>query len=107
MTYEQQYQFERALNRADERGVHVTGKGHTNDGHTIYTTTSGSEANRWHVVAIHENTLVCDCKASEHGRYCCHRSVVSVRIRQEREAAKVARESAPLHRSNAGFSKWK
>lgn len=84
--------YAKGLSRAADRGVEVVGVGTAKDGRKVYATTSGSEANRWHLVIVEGAHLVCDCKAAQNGRYCCHRAAVTARITREQaeEAAHAA-----------------
>lgn len=119
MNATEQKHYAKGLTRAADRGIEVVGVGHTRDGRQVYCTTSGSEQNRWHLVVVEGAHLMCDCKAAQNGRYCCHRAAVSARIAREHApkpapvaaptpaSTRPAHETAPLHRDNRGFSIWK
>jgi hypothetical protein len=91
----------------------ITGYGHTHDGRRCFTVASRAEANRWHVVIVNPGHLECDCQACRYGKACAHRTVVRERLLAERAdreavaAASLARDTAPLYRSNASFSIFK
>lgn len=104
MNATQQQHYAKGLSRAADRGVEVVATGHTHDGRKVYLTTSGSDANKWHVVVVEGNTLTCDCKAAQNGRYCCHRSVASARIAEE-QAEEVA-HVAWYERTEAERDRW-
>jgi translation elongation factor EF-Ts len=92
MNQTQRDQLEKAYLRAEKSGVHITGKGsRKSDGATIYTVSSKSQPNTWHLVTVAGAHLICDCPART---LCMHRAVVYVRLLAERqvEQERVARE---------------
>jgi hypothetical protein len=124
-------EYTAAVERAAKRGVEVCGRGtRKSDGAPVYAVTSGSEANRWHLVVVEAGRLVCDCRACV---YCCHRAAVHERMVADRAAAQMAivaaavkvaqgatkvaqrvpvrtdadRATAPLARDNRPFSLFK
>src|SRR5258706_1323616 len=132
MTTKQATELQAAIDRATEHGIEVVGHGHRKaDGAKIYCTTSQSEANRWHIVALVGNRLTCDC----HSRVLCsHRAAVHMylvvqlaeraaraeeiedeleietrdRCESEQQVERARkREAAVLVRSNAPFSLFK
>ena len=102
-------EYNAALARAEKRNIQVCGCGVRHDGARVYATTSGSETNRWHLVAVVNGRLHCDCPSRV---YCTHRAVVRQRIASEMQAKRAAemtardaiRATAPLHRDNKAFS---
>lgn len=120
----------RARARAYAAGIRVVARGRRNaDGAVVLFTTSSQGAGKLHAVAVTTTALECDCKAGQHGAYCCHRIVVHDTLVAERatahkraqvrhaarpavlaphgaEAARM-RDTAPLARDNRGFSLWK
>jgi hypothetical protein len=132
MTTKQATELQAAIDRATEHGIEVVGHGHRkSDRARIYCTTSQSEANRWHIVALVGNRLTCDCHSR---KLCSHRAAVHMELvvqlaeraaraeeiedeleieaRDREEAEQQAertrkREAAVLVRSNAPFSLFK
>lgn len=100
MNATQQTQYAKAIARAADRGVQVAGKGTAKNGATVYAVTSGSDANRWHLVTVNGSQLECDCTAAQHGRYCCHRAIVSARIERERAEAEAVAEAERIARDH-------
>ena len=85
--YDQHEQWGRALDRARERGVRVTGRGvRRHDGARVYTVSSASASGTWHLVIVAGKRLGCDCAASRFGRICVHRAVVHERIVTDQQA---------------------
>ncbi len=81
MTDTQANQLVRAINRATEYGIEVVAKGRRKvDNAKIYCTTSHSDPDRWHVVAIVGKRLVCDCKSAV---ICTHRAAVHMDLAVE------------------------
>lgn len=86
----------RALQRARERGVRVMGRGaRRRDGARVYVVNSASGQGVWHLVAVVEKRLVCDCAASRYGRVCVHRAVVHERIAAERTSGEMSEHPGP------------
>jgi hypothetical protein len=119
MTQTQANQLVRAITRATEYGIEVVAKGRRKvDNARIFCTTSHSDPDRWHVVAVVGNRLVCDCRSHV---ICTHRAAVhmelSVEVAKrtaqsdmiERALIEEARtrDRAVLHRSNAPISIFK
>lgn len=78
MTQTQMNELERAIQRATDYGIVVTGHGRRkSDGAQIFTTNSRESATRWHVVALVGVRLVCDCQAR---KICCHRAAVHMEL---------------------------
>ena len=76
MTTKQATELQAAIERATEHGIDVVGHGHRKaDGAKIYCTTSHSEVNRWHIVALVGNRLTCDCHSRKLGS---HRAAVHI-----------------------------
>lgn len=80
--------YQAARGRVEAAGLEVVGVGATKDGRRLWCVPSQRDQNHWHVVTLSAdgNWLQCDCEASRHGRYCCHRAAARMRIEADREA---------------------
>ncbi len=78
MTVKQATELEQAIERAAKHNIEVTGRGFRKSDHAvIYTTNSATEANRWHIVTVVGNRLVCDCPSR---KICTHRAAVHIEL---------------------------
>jgi hypothetical protein len=90
----------------------ITGQGMTKDGHRVFTVASRTEANRWYLVVVGENTLSCDFPFHNYSdKPCAHRKVVHDRLVSERNA-RVAKMQTPAYEratitDTKPFSIWK
>jgi hypothetical protein len=97
MTVEQRSELEKAIERAERKGVHIVGRGALKSG-TRYFIVSGYTAqcnhdHTLHYVRIEGLRLVCDCTADHYQRngvICTHRAVCHVELARELAAAKAA-----------------
>ncbi len=79
--------YARAATRAHESGIAIVGRGYRKADHApVYAISSATQPNVWHLVAVEQDQLVCNCKAGQHGRYCQHRALVHETLEAEREA---------------------
>jgi len=81
MNSRQQQQYERSLEIAKR------------DGLKVYAVPSWSQADVWHLVVVEGRTLVCDCEAAKHGRYCAHRAAVREEMEAEAEHEREVEEA--------------
>lgn len=85
--------YEAALNRAEQTGCRIVGKGTVKaTGLTFYGVQSG--ANMYHVV-VRADRMVCDCAAGQQGIVCKHRCLVHAAM--VTRAATVAQKAVETH----------
>ena len=78
MTAAQRTELDKAIDRACKAGLEVVAKGYRKaDGAKIYAVPSQSEANRWHIVTLLGNRLLCDCQSRV---VCAHRGAVHMEL---------------------------
>src|SRR5258707_15515250 len=96
MMITRQQQYDRALAIVERAGLQVVGSGMAKDGRRVYAVPSRTVANLWHLIVVAYGALQCDCQAGQHGKYCCHRAAVRVRLEREASAARERELEASL-----------
>lgn len=78
MTRAQRTELDRAVEKACKAGLEVMGTGHRkSDGAKIFAVPSQSQPNRFHIVTLVGNRLICDCRSRV---ICCHRGAVHMEM---------------------------
>ena len=83
MTSQQQAALDRALARASEAGLHITGQGHLLNGQRFFLIPSATDPARSHIIVSDETRLHCDCTAGQYDHICQHRAIVHLFLRDE------------------------
>ena len=87
MTNSQFSQVLKAATRAHAQGCHIIARCTDKATGQAFYAVAGSTGEIYQVVQVSPDSLTCTCKAGQAGRYCKHRALVTLRIKEAAEKA--------------------